>query len=130
MKKRSLHQIITIEADPHEVYEVLIDSEKHSNLTESNAKMSRKIGGKFTAFDNWASGKNIELVQDKKIVQTWRGEDWPEGHYSTITFLFKKHGNETIIDFKQTEIPDDVYEDIKQGWIDYYWDKLKEYFEL
>ena len=130
MKKRSLHQIITIEADPHEVYEVLIDSEKHSNLTESNAKMSRKIGGKFTAFDNWASGKNIELVQDKKIVQTWRGEDWPEGHYSTITFLFKKHGNETIIDFKQTEITDDVYEDIKQGWIDYYWDKLKEYFEL
>jgi len=129
MKKRSLHQKIIIEANPHEVYEVLMDSEKHSNFTESNAKISRNIGGKFTTFDNWASGKNIELVKDKKIVQTWRGEDWPEGHYSTITFLFQRDGNETIIDFTQTEIPDDVYEEIKQSWVDFYWEKLKEYFE-
>ena len=106
-----------------------MDSEKHSELTESDAKISREIGGKFSAFDNWASGKNIELVQDKKIVQTWRGDDWPEDHYSTITFLFEKDGENTIIDFTQSDIPDELYEDIKQGWIDYYWDRLKEYLE-
>ena len=129
MKTKSLNQKITIKADPHDVYEALLDSEKHTELTESEAKISREVGGKFTAFDNWASGKNIELVQDKKIVQTWRGDDWPEDHYSTITFLFEKDGENTIIDFSQTDIPDELYEDIKQGWIDYYWDRLKEYLE-
>jgi activator of HSP90 ATPase len=128
MKKRSLHQKIKVEADPHEIFEVFMDSEKHSKLTESYAKISREVGGKFTSFDDWASGENVELVKDKKIVQTWRGDDWPEGHYSTITFLIEKEGKDTIIDFTQTDIPDDLYEDIKQGWIDFYWEKLKDYF--
>jgi activator of HSP90 ATPase len=129
MKTKTLNEKIIIKADPHDIYEALMDSEKHSELTESVAKISREIGGKFTAFDNWASGKNIELVQDKKIVQTWRGDDWPDNHFSTITFLLEKDGENTVIKFLQTDIPDELYEDIKQGWIDYYWDRLKEYLE-
>lgn len=127
MKTKTLHQTISFNATPHDVYEALMDSKKHTEFTEAKAVISRNIGGKFTAFDDWASGTNVELVKDKKIVQTWRGTDWPEGHYSTITFALKQKGKETILDFIQTEIPEEHYDDIKQGWIDWYWNKLKAY---
>ena len=106
-----------------------MDSKKHTEFTESKAEISRNIGGKFRTFDNWASGKNIELIQDKKIVQTWRGADWPKDHYSTITLILTQKGKETILDFTQTEIPEELYNDIKQGWKDWYWDRLKVYLE-
>ena len=129
MKTKTLHQTIAFKATPHEVYEALMDSKKHTDFTEAKAVISREIGGKFTAFDGWASGKNVELVKDKKIVQTWRSADWPDNHYSTITFALKQKEAETILDFTQTEIPMEFYNDIKQGWIDWYWDKLKVYLE-
>jgi len=129
MKTKSLRQTISFKATPHDIYEALMDSKKHTEFTEAKAVISRKLGGKFTAFDDWASGTNVEMVQDKKIVQTWRGADWPEDHFSTITFALKQKGNETILDFTQTEIPEELYDDVKQGWIDWYWNKLKAYIE-
>lgn len=127
MKTKTLHQTISFNAAPHDVYEALMDSKKHTEFTEAKAVISRNVGGKFTAFDDWASGTNVELVKNKKIVQTWRGADWPEGHYSTITFALKQKEKETMLDFTQTEIPEDLYDDVKQGWIDWYWNKLKAY---
>ncbi|MGZ5502718.1 MAG: SRPBCC domain-containing protein [Halobacteriota archaeon] len=40
----------------------------------------------FSSFDGWASGTTLELIPDKKIMQKWRAAEWPEGHYSTVTF--------------------------------------------
>ena len=45
MKKKRIEQKILIKATPHEIYEIFMDSKKHSKLTESEAKISRKIGG-------------------------------------------------------------------------------------
>ena len=66
MKTKTLHQTIAFKATPHEVYEALMDSKKHTDFTEEKAVISRDIGGKFTVFDGWASGENVELVKDKK----------------------------------------------------------------
>jgi activator of HSP90 ATPase len=129
MKTKTLHQSVKLPASPHEVYEALMDSKKHSKFTGAEAKISPKIGGKFTAFDDWASGVNKELVPDKKIVQTWRGADWPKGHYSAVTFELKQVGKGTQLDFTQTDIPEELFNDVAQGWVDWYWDKMKVYFK-
>jgi activator of HSP90 ATPase len=129
MKTKKLQQTISFVASPHEIYEVLMDSKKHSDFTGAAAVISQKIGGTFTVFDKYAAGKNIELIPDKKIVQTWRADDWPQNHYSTVTFDLKPNGKETIVEFTQIEIPETFYEEIKQGWIEWYWDKLKLYFK-
>ncbi|MBI3232331.1 MAG: SRPBCC domain-containing protein, partial [Candidatus Doudnabacteria bacterium] len=62
-----------------------MDSKKHSAITGGAASISRKIGGKVSAYDGYISGKNVELVADKKIVQTWRASDWEDGHFSLVT---------------------------------------------
>ena len=81
-----IHQTVTFNASPHEVYEALMDSKKHAAFTGGKADISRAIGGAIMVYDNYATGKNVELVPDKKIVQDWRAADWPEGWFSRVTF--------------------------------------------
>jgi activator of HSP90 ATPase len=80
-------------------------------------------------FDGYGEGTNIELIPDSKIVQNWRAGDWPEGHYSKATFSFKEIPGGTRLTFNQTEVPAKQYDDISQGWRDYYWAPMKEMLE-
>ena len=129
MKTKTIRQTVTFKASPHEVYEALMDSKKHARFTGAAASISREVGGKFTAYDGSLQGENLELVPDAKIVQTWRSDDWPEGHYSRATFSLAKVEGGTRLTFTQTGVPEDFYEDVKQGWIDYYWEPMKRLLE-
>jgi activator of HSP90 ATPase len=131
IKTKTIEESIIIKASPHEVYEVFMDSKKHSKLTESKVKISREIGGKFSIFEGDIEGKNLELIQDKKIVQSWRSneEGWPKTHYSTITIELESAEKGTLLKFKQTEVPSTSYESVKEGWNDYYWEPLKNMLE-
>lgn len=118
-------------ASPHEVYEALMDSKKHSSFTGSTAKISRKIGGSFSAYDGGLHDKNLELVKDKKIVQAWRCEmdNWPEKHYSKAVFSMKRTAKGTKLSFVQTGIPDACKESIAKGWHDFYWKPMADFFK-
>jgi activator of HSP90 ATPase len=129
MNTRNIKQSATFKASLHDVYEALMDSDKHSQFTGGKADISRETGGKFTAFDGYSEGINLELVQDRKIVQTWRAGDWPEGHYSQLTFLLENSEDGTRLTFTQTGVPEEQYEDISQGWRDYYWKPMKNMLE-
>lgn len=129
MSVKTIKQSVTIKTTPHEVYEALMDSRKHAKFTGGKASISREVGGKFTAYDGYAEGVNVELVPDKKIVQTWRADDWPEGHYSTVTFSLTKTEGGTRLAFTQTGVPEEQFEDVGQGWRDYYWKPMKEMLE-
>jgi activator of HSP90 ATPase len=123
---RIIRQTATFKASPHEVFEALMDSRKHTKFTGAPAKISRKVGGEFSAYGGGLSGKTIELVADKKIVQEWRSDNWPQGHYSRASFSLKKIKGGTQLSFYQSGVPDEHYESIKQGWIDYYWKPMKQ----
>ena len=130
MKTKNIKQNIIIKAAPREIYETLMDSKKHSEFTGGEAKINPKVGGKFTAYDGYAEGKNLELAPDKKIIQSWRASDWPEGHFSTVTFLLKKNGKgSTKLEFSQKEIPREFTKDISDGWKEYYWKPIKKMLE-
>lgn len=130
VKKKNFEQEIVIKSTPHEIYEVFMDSKKHSKLTEGKAKISREIGGNFSVWEGTISGKNVELIQDQKLVQTWRsdGENWPKGYYSKITLTLESVDEGTLIKFKHEDIPEGAYESVKEGWNTYYWEPLKEMF--
>jgi activator of HSP90 ATPase len=129
METKTIKQSVTIKASPHDVYEALMDSKKHSKFTGGKASISRKAGGKFTAYDGYAEGVNLELIPDKKFVQTWRADDWPEGHYSRVTFAFAKVKEGTKLTFIQTDVPEDQYDAVAGGWKEYYWAPMKEMLE-
>ena len=121
---RTIEQTATFKATPHAVYEMLMDSAEHARFSGAEASISRELGGAFTAYDGALSGTNIELVQDAKIVQSWRAGDWPVGHYSTATFLLEESEGGTLLTFTQTGVPEQHYDGISQGWQDFYWTKM------
>jgi activator of HSP90 ATPase len=129
MKTKTIRQSATFKASPHAVYEMLMDPKKHTKFTGEKASISRKIGGKFTAYAGYIDGVNLDLVPGKKIVQSWRGSDWPEGHYSKATFSLKKVKNSTQLTFRQSGVPQEYYKDINQGWRDFYWKPMREMLE-
>jgi len=128
MGTKTIRQSVTFKARAHAVYELLMDSKKHSVLAGDEAKISRKVGGKFNV-GGYIEGVQLELVLDEKIVQTWRYEDWPKGHFSRATFALDEASGKTKMTFTQSGVPEEFYEDIKQGWIDYYWTPMKEILE-
>lgn len=128
---KTIEQSVTFNASPHDVYEALMDSEKHSRFSGAKASISREVGGSFTAYDGALSGTILELVPDVKIVQTWRGSDdgWVPGHYSTATFSLEAVNSGTRLTFVQTGVPEQSFEQISQGWHTYYWPKMKQMLE-
>ncbi len=129
MKTKNIRQSVTFKATPHQVYELVMDAKKHARFTGSEVRMSRKVGGKFSIWGGEMVGVNLELVPDEKIVQSWRYSDWPEGHFSKVTFSLKAVENGTRLTFTQTGVPEQFYDDIAHGWRDYYWAPMKEMFE-
>jgi activator of HSP90 ATPase len=128
-KLKSIRQTTQFKVAPHDVYEALMDSRKHGKFTGGEARISRKEGGSFSVYDGYASGENLKLVPDREIVQTWRADDWPSGHFSHVSFKLARTRTGTKLTFVQTGIPVEQYADIKQGWIDFYWRPMKELLE-
>jgi activator of HSP90 ATPase len=129
MKVKTIQQSVVIKAAPREVYKALMDSRKHSKFTGAKASISRKVGGKFSVYGKYIQGINLELVPARRIVQAWRGSDWPKGHYSIASFSLKRMKGGTRLVFTQIGVPDREYQGINQGWRDYYWKPMKEMLE-
>ena len=69
MRTKTIRQSVTFKAKPHEIYELLMDSDKHSRLTGSIAQIERNVGSEFSVYDGNIRGINLELVPDQKIIQ-------------------------------------------------------------
>jgi uncharacterized protein YndB with AHSA1/START domain len=122
---KTIRQTVTLAGSPAEVFEMLMDSRKHARFTGGAASISRRVGGKVSAYDGYATGVNLELVANRKIVQTWRASDWPEGVASTVTYMLTKVKGGTKLRFTQSGIPENQVSAISQGWREYYWTPLK-----
>jgi activator of HSP90 ATPase len=126
---KDIKQRVTLHATPTRVFEALMDSKKHASFTKAPAEISRKVGGKFTAYGPYIEGINVQLIKGKRIVQAWRGNDWPKGVYSIATFeLSGELGGKTKLVFSQSGVPTKHVKGIEKGWKDFYWDKLKGHF--
>jgi activator of HSP90 ATPase len=124
-----IQQTIVFKASPHDVYEALMDAAKHAAFSGDAASISREVGGEFMAYGGYISGKNLELVPDRKIVQSWRAVDWPENYYSTVTFEFTAVPEGTRLDFSHKDVPEGEEAEFEQGWIDNYWMPMKTMLE-
>jgi activator of HSP90 ATPase len=126
---RTIRQTATFKATPHQVYDALMDSQRHTEFTGDAARISREVGGEIMAYGGYITGQNVELIPDKKIVQTWRASAWPAGQESQVVFVLAPVPSGTRLQFTHRGVPDDQYESIKQGWIDYYWTPMKALFD-
>ena len=116
-------------ATPQQVYCAYVDPKKHSEFTDSEATGELVVGGKYTAWDGYIFGKYLDLEEGKRIVQEWATTDWTEGYpASKLELTFKAAPKGTEITLVQSGVPKARASEFEQGWTDFYWNSLKEYF--
>ncbi|GLJ32966.1 hypothetical protein SUGI_0663860 [Cryptomeria japonica] len=119
-----------------DIYEVLMDENRWKGFTQSNAKISREVGGEFSVFNGAIMGVNQELQQDKLIVQKWRSGSWPDGLYSMVTITLEEpEVGITVVKLTQTDIPEEdrfgnatVVENTERGWREHIFNRIRAVF--
>jgi activator of HSP90 ATPase len=125
-----IRQRVVIPATPDEVYDAFMDPKKHSEFTGSKATCSPRVGGKFTAWEGYISGKNLELEKGKKIVQEWVTTEWPQDYPpSRLELSFRDVGGNTELTMLHSDVPAEQANELEEGWTDFYWKPLKDYFK-
>jgi uncharacterized protein YndB with AHSA1/START domain len=126
----TIKQKVTIPATPEKVYDALTDPKKLSEFTGSKATGKPRIGGKFTAWDGYISGINLELERGKRIVQEWITTDWPEGYPpSKLEMTFQETPIGTEILMVHSNVPSEQEDELADGWKEFYWKPMKKYFK-
>ena len=125
----TIHQEVDFNASPQRIYDALLDAKQFSAFSTMPAEINRKLGGAFSLFSGHIIGRNVELIPNKRIVQSWRVVDWPEGVYSIARFELKPQGPGTHLVFDHTGFPEELRDHLAEGWQDHYWARLKKYLE-
>jgi activator of HSP90 ATPase len=111
------------------LFKAWLDSKEHSKFTGSPAKISPKVGGKFSAWDGYITGETTEIDKNHKIVQQWRTTEFPDSSPDSILMLtFEKAKNGTKLISKHTRIPEGQADEYRQGWEEFYFEPMKKYF--
>jgi activator of HSP90 ATPase len=119
----------TIPASPKEVYDAWLTSSSHAAITGSPARVSARPGSRFTAWDGYIAGKNVNLVPGRRIVQAWRTTEFaatdPD---SQIDIKLEKSARGAKLTLRHTNIPAGQ-SDYKTGWSTCYFEPMKAYFK-
>ncbi len=116
-----------IKGSPEEVYRAITNPFTIQLWTDEPAVMEEKEGTEFSILGGAISGKNISFIPGKQVKQLWFfGEDHPG---SEVTINLEAEKNHTQMFVEQKDIPEDSFENIRQGWLDTYIKGLREFFE-
>ncbi len=116
-----------IPATPEEVYLALTIPLSIQLWTGQNAEMIAEPNTEFSLFDGAIVGKNISFEENKSIVQEWYfGE---QENPSIVTIKLHEKGKDTSVEVRQTNIPEEDYNDIIEGWNEEYMGNLIEFFQ-
>ena len=128
MAKTLTQKILFKNSKPETLYNMFLTGKHHSAFIGGEAKISSKEGAAFSVYDGYAVGKNLQLIKDKLIVQSWFAADWSERDLdSTLILLLEEKGKDTIINMTHANIPNAHVKGIKQGWTDFYWKPWRKY---
>ena len=121
----SIHQEVMINASPAAVYRVLTSSNDFAKMTGGRAaSIAKDAGGELSMFGGDISGRIVELVPGKRVVQAWRSQAWPEGIYSIVRFELMPEGKGTKLVFDQAGYPDGAETMLEGGWHQMYWQPM------
>jgi len=123
---KEIKRYYTLTAEPKDVYNALTNKKMLEIWTGEEVIMELEPNTEFSLWGGSISGINLEFEENKKIVQKWFfGE---EVENSIVTIKIHPHKKGTSVELLHTNIPDDAYENISEGWDDDYFGAISELF--
>lgn len=121
-------------APASELYKTFTDPQRIAAFTRAQPKLFEgavaTVGGKFEIFGGNVSGAYLELTEPTKVVQSWRLDQWPAGHFSRLEIAFDQNDVDgvTVMRVSWTGVPVGQEEVTRRNWEEYYVRSIKTTF--
>jgi activator of HSP90 ATPase len=124
---KTIRQKHHLPATPVELYTALTNPFTIELWSGYPATMSTEPGSEFSMFEGDIIGKNLEFKENEQIKQQWYFEG--EDKESIVTINLIPDRNNTIIEVLHENVPEQVYEEMLDGWKKIYFGSLKRFFK-
>jgi uncharacterized protein YndB with AHSA1/START domain len=123
---KDIKRYYILNAEPKDVFNALTNKKMLEIWTGETAEMEPVSGSGFSLWDGSITGVNVDIEENRKIVQRWFfGEDEEE---SLVTLKIHPHKKGTSVELIHTNIPEEAFENISDGWDNDYFGALNELF--
>ena len=123
---KTFKKTFKINAEPSDIYSAITNPYTIELWSGYPAQMSTEPGSDFSLWEGDITGRNIEFVQDKKVVQEWYFGDQTEK--SIVTIIITADRENSAVTVEHTNIPDEEFNDIAEGWREYYISAIINFF--
>lgn len=117
-----------IKAEPEDVFTALTNPFTIELWSGESAQMSDQVGDEFSLWGGDIIGKNLEVVKNEKLVQQWYFGD--DGSESIVTIKLWPKKSSTSVELSHSNIPEEAYENIVDGWNEAYLGAIKALLEI
>lgn len=125
-----IFKTIELPATGDKLFEMYLDSTTHSAITGLDASVRADNGSDFQAFGGLLTGRMLQIVEPRLIVQTWRSVSFHETDPDSILILsFTDQGSNGRIDLVHLDVPDHDYDGVTRGWDEKYFEPWRAYLE-
>jgi activator of HSP90 ATPase len=116
-----------VPAEPDQLYRALTNPLTIHLWSGEPAEMSEEPESEFSLWDGSIVGKNLEFIKDKMIRQQWYfGEQEAS---SIVTIKLHPHEKGTSVELRHSNIPDESYDEICEGWTANYFGALIDFYQ-
>lgn len=119
---------LEIIADREDVFAALTNPFQIELWSGYPADMKAEAGYVFSLWEGDITGVNLEVVPNKSLVQEWFFGEQEEP--SIVRITLKQQGDRTRVELSHTHIPEEVFEEITEGWREYYLGAIKGMLEM
>lgn len=127
--KNGFTLIEILPASAAQIYQDWLSSAGHTAMTGNPAQVDGHVGGMFSAWDGYIFGSTLDLTLNQRIVQAWRTSEFPnDAPDSHLEILLEEVDGGTKITLTHSDMPPDQVDSYRQGWEDFYFKPMREYF--
>src|SRR5215471_2742804 len=128
MVKNIIREVIFQNTSAQVLYDLYMNAEKHSLISGSPVTITEKEGDAFSAHQGYITGKNLQLVKGRLIVQSWRAQSWNADEVdSTFIVYLEPKGNDVLLRMNHANVPEEHTDSVDKGWFAHYWNPWKQY---
>jgi activator of HSP90 ATPase len=123
---KDIKRYYSLPAEPKDIYNALTNRNMLEIWTGERAVMEPEPNTEFSLWGGSISGVNLEFEENRKMVQQWFfGE---EEEPSIVTIILHPGKKGTSVELRHTNIPEEAFENISDGWDEDYFQALRELF--
>jgi activator of HSP90 ATPase len=129
--RSTIFKTVVLPASAEELFSMYMDPAIHGEFTGAPARISDEAGSVFEAFGGLLTGRTLQVVKPRLIIQSWRSVNFADDDAdSTLIIMFtQEEDNAGRIDLVHLDVPESDYQGVSGGWESRYFAPWLEYLQ-